>query len=349
MRPCPEGQPGCLPVRDVVACCALVQVFLDPDRDPCPCGSGNVAGACCMHDNGTLVAPSVDIPVPAATGYMHPGCYAAQLGSCSTKISREHAISRGVLELLAAGTHVDIGGVTWLSGEERRMIPANALASNVLCGNHNSALSGLDSFAVRAVSIFIAIGNDMVNMRRRRPVAVYLLNGQDLERWMLKCLCGLIVSGTAEVGALDDSRSWRPPRVWLECLFGPAPLPEDYGMWVYQPKQRSASCEFSIVSNPDVGPYGLAVSLFDRNFLLGMSRYSGRQSSMLEGGVYRPSDLWTTNGINDSVILLSWSARYSKKTAQNFYPNPRRSHRTKVHSKQRAIMPRRAGQSRLDH
>jgi hypothetical protein len=306
-----------------------MQVMLDPERDSCPCGSGDIVGRCCLRADGTLFPPSVSTPLPTETGYMHPGCYAAQLGGCSAKISREHAISRGVLDLLSSGANVDIGGLQWLADNERRMVPTNALASNVLCRSHNSALSGLDAFAVHVVSTFIAIGNDMVNRRRRRPTAVYLLNGQDLERWMLKCLCGLIVSGTANVSVLEDARRWRPPRLWLDCLFGNVPLPREFGMWVFRPEQRLASCEFSVFSNPDVGPYGLAVSLFDRNFLFAMSRHSGRRGSVLEGGIYRPADLWTTNGINDSIILLSWSDAYSKKTAQNFYPNPRRSHRAK--------------------
>jgi hypothetical protein len=172
-----------------------MRVLLDPDRDHCPCGSGEIVSRCCLRADGTLVPPAGPTPVPADTGYRHPGCYAAQLGGCSQKISREHVISRGVRELVSGGTGVNIGGLAWMSEQERRVLPASALASNVLCRNHNSALAALDALAGRLVSTMAAIARDMAALRRRRPPALYLFNGHDIERWMLKCLCGLVVSG----------------------------------------------------------------------------------------------------------------------------------------------------------
>lgn len=306
-----------------------MQVKLDPDRDDCPCGSGEIVARCCLRADGSLVPPSVPTPLPTERGFLHPGCYAAQLGGCSTKISREHAISSSVLEFLADGSRVNIGGLTWMPDEERRILPVSALASNVLCRNHNSALSGLDAYAARFVSVVIAIARDMATRRRRRPPAVYLFNGQDLERWMLKCLCGLVVSGTAEVNTPGDARNWRPPRLWLDCLFGLAPLPRGYGVWVVEPDRRWATSEFSLFSNSDVGPYGIAVSLFDRDFVFAMSRRSEPDKALLEGAIYRPANLWTTNQVNNSYIVLGWTGAHSNKTVQQSHANPRRSYRAR--------------------
>jgi hypothetical protein len=303
---------------------ALVRLTLDPDRDSCPCGSGNVIARCCLREDGSMVPASVCTPVPAETGYSHSGCYAAALGGCSSKISREHAISRGVLELIAGGCDVDIGGLAWLADGERRVLPSSALASNVLCRNHNSALSGLDAFALRLVGAIVAIWRDMTTRRRRRPPALYLFNGEDLERWMLKCLCGLVASGTGNVDGLVDARRWRPPRWWLECLFGLAGLPRDYGLRTIEVKRRSAPFEFSLFVNSAVGPFGLAISLIERDFVFAMSRPSGRTGSVLEGSVYRPTDLWTTNHINNSILRFGWSGVHENKTVQSVYPDPRR-------------------------
>jgi hypothetical protein len=93
--------------------------------------------------------------------------------------------------------------------------------------------------------------------------------------------------------------------------------------------RRWATSEFSIFSNPDVGPYGVAVSLFDRDFVFAMSRRSDPNKPLLEGAIYRPTSLWTTNHINDSFVLLSWSGAYSDKMVQCVQSNSRRSHRRK--------------------
>jgi hypothetical protein len=165
------------------------------------------------------------------------------------------------------------------------MLPVNALASNILCRNHNSALSGLDALGLRFVDTAMATARDMRTRRRRRPPQVYLFNGEDLERWMLKCLCGLVTSGTAVVGVLGEEQVWRPARLWLECLFGVVPLPSGYGLRIVEPMKRTASFEFAVIANAEVGPYALAVSLLERDFVFSMSPYSGRAGSLLEGSV----------------------------------------------------------------
>lgn len=78
-----------------------------------------------------------------------------------------------------------------------------------------------------------------------RSDSVLLVRGGELERWMLKLLCGLYASGWAQTGtgALPD---WSPPRTWLEVLFGQEDVPEPGGLYVPITKGQMADNEIHL-------------------------------------------------------------------------------------------------------
>jgi hypothetical protein len=79
--------------------------------------------------------------------FAHPGCYARVLNDCSSKLSREHYVSRTVLDLL--GDEHRITNASWLlPGQQSKPLATSALGSRVLCEKHNHALSRLDSQAL---------------------------------------------------------------------------------------------------------------------------------------------------------------------------------------------------------
>ncbi len=155
------------------------------------------------------------VPVLASertsTATQTAGCYAAALGDCHGKLTREHWISAAVLRLLTVDDHVPIRGLAWLRGESRSL-PIAGLQAKILCAHHNSQLSPLDEVGLQwATSIGLVDAG--------ATAIADLIDGQCFERWLLKLLCGLGSSGAA---GRDGTalRRWTPPAAWLRVLFG---------------------------------------------------------------------------------------------------------------------------------
>lgn len=173
-------------------------------KDYCLCGSGRLLRDCC------LCARSNTTPPPPPTGYAHQRCFARGLNDCSRKISREHYVSDGVLRLFGSQS-VTVSGLPWLPNGDQKEVSLTSLTANMLCVRHNQALSTLDAIAANFFRFFIAEWSD-------EAVEIFLVRGYDLERWLLKMLCGLVVSGNATLGG-QRRLAWTPPAEWLEILF----------------------------------------------------------------------------------------------------------------------------------
>jgi hypothetical protein len=133
-----------------------VRFRLSP-ASPCPCGSGEQASCCCLTTRGFQKAPAVTSPKLPATGYAQSACYAAPLCDCRGKITREHPFSETLLERLDRNGGLRVGGFRGFSAGQEKILRPNALASKILCERHNSALSSLDSNAVRLFNAFCEI------------------------------------------------------------------------------------------------------------------------------------------------------------------------------------------------
>jgi hypothetical protein len=70
-------------------------------EDFCPCESGKPLRDCCLGPDGVprIRIPSL-IPPGPNTGYRNDRCYLNVTGNCSPSISKEHYISRSILEEL---------------------------------------------------------------------------------------------------------------------------------------------------------------------------------------------------------------------------------------------------------
>jgi len=214
-------------------------------------------------------------------------------------------MSAGALELWAGGQTPELRGFAWMPDEELHAIPISRLASNILCRDHNSALSGLDVVGKRWVAHLAAVNADINSVVKPRPATFLLINGHDLERWILKMLCGLVASNTVEVPGLEDPRAWRPPIGWLEMVYGLRPIPPGLGLnFVGQPGEELRNrIEVAVISNSVAGPYGLAVTFYGLRFVFAMST---SRNGLLETATYRPEIIHSTNSIIDDYTLLRW-------------------------------------------
>lgn len=216
---------------------------------PCPCGSGEPAGLC-IQDSRVLHPPSVMPDRPKRlTGNVVQGCYAAHLHDCDGVLSGEHYVSHAVLKRLHEPsslypTRINHGlGVSGLFGshaDKTKRIPPPRLVSNILCMRHNEALSGLDAVGHK---LFDALDEIAASTSRRVGREIYLFNGEDVERWLLKCVCGFTAAG---LGARDPEIR----KEWVEVLFGMRDFAEGQGLYI--PTAANASSE---------GYRGIAVNL----------------------------------------------------------------------------------------
>lgn len=275
-----------------------VRFSLSPDSQ-CPCGSGEPASACCLTPTGFRKAPASTKPQGAKTGNSIDGCYASRLGDCGVKRSREHYISESLLHHLNRNNNLTVQGLPWVKNESQVVSP-NSLASKVLCERHNTALSPLDAIAVRLFQAF-----DEQGVHGSGQQLFHLFNGHDLERWLLKILCGITCSKNL---ALDTEADVSIPDYWLDILFCGAQFPDHQGL--YACKSRGHRLE---------GPHGLQLrAITGRGRLSGIGLWvcgyelilsmSGFPSRLFDGRefAYRPLEFYATAQDFEKSVVFSW-------------------------------------------
>jgi hypothetical protein len=160
------------------------------------------------------------------SGYQHPRCFARSLGNCSTTISGEHFISKSILDFLYPDNTMFLSGPKWLNGQDNKKIPISSFTANVLCKTHNSALSDLDAQMSKFVRFIYTIDEGQFES--------ISINGYDIERWMLKTLCGFIVSGAGH----KKYKGWTPPQSWLQILFSSSKVETGMGFYFLSSMSR---------------------------------------------------------------------------------------------------------------
>jgi hypothetical protein len=139
----------------------------------CPCGSEREFAACCLGANGwpAMTVESL-LPPPPPTGTARAGCYMAETADCGEGLSREHYISRSLID----APEVRVRGMPWQRKAFERYAPDN-LTARILCRRHNSALSPLDAHAKR---FFLALEAGLQHAQRKslsRRSAFFMTSG----------------------------------------------------------------------------------------------------------------------------------------------------------------------------
>jgi hypothetical protein len=209
------------------------------------------------------------------TNFMHERCYLSPLGNCGPKMTREHFVSRNILERITTSTLKFENAAHFFGGKETVEIGVDAFSSKVLCDNHNSALSALDTAAGLVFSTIESLTKDLVRITTS-PVPVksfHVASGLDTERWLLKVYCGLIAAGKIRTlsGAILESDPLQP--LLLQSLMGNASLCAPLGLHTHSfigQTIASGRISFGTIKLTDgsdeVG--GLMLSLGVMNFVL---------------------------------------------------------------------------------
>jgi hypothetical protein len=154
-------------------------------------------------------------------------CWAAALGSCSNKISREHLLSEG----LFVGDAIRVQGFSWC--KEAKEIGLSSFTSKILCKKHNEDLSPVDDGGSSAFRVFREMRR-LANVRRSiRPqiwkVVRYSISGKLLERWFLKTLINIAFGGDLPIG-LEGSPG-KPTEELVRIAFGLSSFKERAGLY----------------------------------------------------------------------------------------------------------------------
>lgn len=159
------------------------------------------------------------------------GCWAAPLGNCGQKITREHLVS----QCLFATDQIMIQGFDWCL-KEPKSVGLSGLVRKILCKKHNSALSDLDSAALHAFNVFRkSIDLNHVREKIKRPpvwhVMRFVIDGPRLERWFLKTLIN-VSSGEKWAIGLGSHRKGTPSKELVEIAFGSLRFKDGGGLYI---------------------------------------------------------------------------------------------------------------------
>lgn len=155
-------------------------------------------------------------------------CWASILGGCSSKMSKEHVISRSVNRALNLGAMLN---------NPKKWVGAEKLKLGILCNRHNSLLSELDQeagkFAQTITNFFKNSPGKLANLSAPYEQRLQI-DGEKIERWAIKTfLNNAVMQGCFPTRLRSGPVSGRNI---VEYVFGKAPLPEHSGLYIYYGK-----------------------------------------------------------------------------------------------------------------
>lgn len=214
-----------------------------PDEASCPCLSGSTVQACNCKARGFVPARVDTDPRGVVTGLQLKGCYAKSTKNCRPPMSAEHHISAAILRDLGPNGNI----FRTLNDERVVEISISSAGKKVLCQRHNTALSPLDRLGQRFVSCLGQVTQSPSDPKAQNSEVIF--SAYDIQRWMLKALCG--ASHGEKASRRHRSSVWTVPPDWLRILFVGGPFPSGSGMYVR--RERRASYPNGVATEKIVG------------------------------------------------------------------------------------------------
>jgi len=239
----------------------------------CPCGSGNISDSCCWRGDGCWEKTPVGKLAVTETAIVNPSCYLSCMFNCSSKITKEHFISRNILEKITKDTLKFENAGHFFGGKSNVEIGIDGFSSKVLCDNHNSVLSPLDSAAGAAFERIEELTKDLILADKGYTLnSFHVVSGIDIERWMIKVFCGLMAAGKIRSNSDRIEQLSSLPHELLEALMGVTLLQPPLGLYMHAfvGQIRKSGLSFGTIQLTDgsdqVG--GLLLSLGVMNLVL---------------------------------------------------------------------------------
>ena len=256
----------------------------------------------------------------------HPECYARALCDCRGQVSGEHVVSQTLLEgIWPKQRGGRVYGLTFNPGtqDDPAILGIKSLTAKILCEGHNSALTDYDTemrryFDATERLVLAEIERNCVGENR-------YVNGDRLERWMLKTLCGGLYSGNFPVPFEQDFAGVPPLLEYLQALYRGGAFPVGWGMHIVHDPSKVDHHVFrlAVIGAPE-GVVGLRMWVFGTQHILVLSD-KAEHFPELAKATYRPAKLVTEELRNG--IVFSWSGPTPRATLQiAFADTPPESH-----------------------
>ena len=196
------------------------------------------------------------------------------------------------------GGDAEVSGFTWLEGQSLRL-PAEAIAANILCQRHNSAFSPLDQEASRLFEVLRDFDAALGDNAPPTSSSLAVVNGPDIEKWLLKCLVGAVQSGGLA------NLSLRQPDRCVAILFGEEEWPAQWGLSLFPHRAAEYSYNgiaFMTLIGPDDMIWGLSANVAGIPLLLSVGiGHSERLTFHPAGIVFSHSDR-----AGEKVLGFAW-------------------------------------------
>lgn len=185
------------------------------------------------------------------------------------------------------------------------IILSSMMKVNVLCKRHNSALSELDTRITHLFQTLRGV-HSALEQRSSTMCEFSVFSGEDLERWVLKVLCGTAAGG---VLSRDGERMGKRnvPSEWLDLLYTDKPWPPGCGLYF----DTGSGVVFEAESRFSFGPLyvdendllvGAAIWLAGMPFYLLLHEIDPRP-----GWIHRPGCLVFRDGGLEKAVALTWA------------------------------------------
>jgi hypothetical protein len=238
--------------------------------------------------------------------FVHPDCYARCLQNCSPDISSEHFFTFDLLLKVTAGKQgVLLRGAPWKP--EGVWLQPESAGAPVLCTHHNGLLSPLDAFASSLDDELLRI--NVASAERRQISTVSQFYGPNLERWLMKTLCGF---ATARASTLESSYSTPlVPEAWVRYLFCQAELDAPAGLYLTSTPGESVNMDPNGFTFTTLGARdtlcGLMVDMRNTRFIFIATPFHAAIGGVVTGdSVRRPWRLNFRSDTSQSLVELDW-------------------------------------------
>jgi hypothetical protein len=258
-----------------------------------------------MEDLQTRTAPNVEVYLmvkkSTITGFSHPRCYANGDADCSQTISKEHFISEVLLRRIELDGLSKVAGLAWQSPQTFNKIATKGLASHILCDRHNSRLSNLDAKIGMLVDDIQSI--DRGRLKTGQSVRT---DGPNIERWMLKCLVGLSVSGNIKNQVKPEC---------VDLLFERLAWPGAWGLYF---DTNNTTIYHTDAIRIETMADGNGLVLATKFFLQGLPfiLLLGRPDEPSAFGIWRPARILFQLPSTQAKLIIRWKGPASGKTVQ---------------------------------
>jgi hypothetical protein len=206
---------------------------------------------------------------------------------------------------------VRVTGLSFQQPGALQQFGISSLVGNILCTTHNSRLSPLDEAGKRMFMAMDGMNDGAAD--HSLPARLLRVDGDGLERWMLKTMCGGLYSGAFKVSAAKTLKGVCPLREWLDILFKRADLPPGQGLF-YMPRKpgHTVTADGYVLKLEPIGSRerdaigGLRVWFLGFEFALLMANLMPGVPTMFGAALYRPAGVRVVE--SGTSVKFDWKA-----------------------------------------